>query len=207
MDSIDLELSGSLKEGLKKNLHKITTNINQIMEMIEHKGCGILNEFEHIHTIFSEVHMTTASYYLQSYLSPYTDQFEKLSRIVQHLSEHNHGALIAIQRDDELDSMIHSGTLINATLSALLLESIFYPGSPLHDGAVLVKQNKIVSAGNVLPLSKSYTGNQKLGTRHRAAIGLSEKCDALCLVVSEETGRVSFAFKGGLYPIHPGGLV
>jgi uncharacterized protein (TIGR00159 family) len=207
MDSLELELSGTLKEGLKKNLHKITTNINQIMAKIEHKGCGILNEFEHIHSIFSEVHMTTASYYLQSYLSPYTDQFEELSIIVQHLSEHNHGALIAIQRNDELNSLIHSGTLVNATLSAPLLESIFYPGSPLHDGAVLLKQNTIVSAGNVLPLSSSYKGKQKLGTRHRAAIGLSEKSDALCLVVSEETGRISFAFKGGLYPIHPGGLV
>lgn len=207
MDSIELELSSSIKEDLIKNLHQITTNIERIMERVEHKGCGILNEFEHVHSVFSELHMTAASYYLNAYLSPFTDQFKELSITVQHLSERNHGAIIAIQRNDTLDSLIHSGTSVNATLSYPLLESIFYPGSPLHDGAVLVKNNNLVSAGNVLPISKSFTGKQKLGTRHRAAIGLSEKSDALVLVVSEETGRISFAFKGGLYPIHPGGLV
>ncbi|MFP3670953.1 diadenylate cyclase, partial [Priestia sp. SIMBA_032] len=80
-----------------------------------------------------------------------------------------------------------------------LLESIFYPGNPLHDGAVLVKNNHIVSAANILPLTKSTEVDPELGTRHRAAIGLSEKSDALILVVSEETGRTSFALNGILY--------
>lgn len=77
----------------------------------------------------------------------------------------------------------------------------FYPGNPLHDGAVLVKNNHIVSAANILPLTRSTEVDPELGTRHRAAIGLSEKSDALILVVSEETGRTSFALNGTLYTI------
>ncbi|WP_044642263.1 sporulation-specific diadenylate cyclase CdaS [Risungbinella massiliensis] len=207
MDSIELELSNSIKSDLIKNLNQITLDIQQIMGKIEHKGCCILNEFEQVHRVFSDLHMTAGSYYLNAYLSPFTDQFNEISTAVQHLSERNHGAIIAIERNDSLDSLIHSGTHINATLSCPLLESIFYPGSPLHDGAVLVKKNNLVSAGNVLPLSRAYTGKQKLGTRHRAAIGLSEISDALVLIVSEETGRISFSFKGELFPVHPGGLV
>ena len=87
-------------------------------------------------------------------------------------------------------------------MSPSLLESIFYPGNPLHDGAVLVRENQIVSAANVLPLTKTVISGKKLGTRHRAAIGLSEQSDALVLVVSEETGKISFAFGGKLYPVN-----
>ncbi|MCG6199310.1 DNA integrity scanning protein DisA nucleotide-binding domain protein, partial [Anoxybacillus sp. LAT_38] len=104
-------------------------------------------------------------------------------------------------RNDPLDRLIQAGVPIGASLSYSLLESLFYPGSPLHDGAVLVRANRIVSAGNVLPLSRVDAGGRKLGTRHRAAIGLTEQSDALVLVVSEETGKTSFAFKGKLYPI------
>ena len=82
-----------------------------------------------------------------------------------------------------------------------LLESIFYPGNPLHDGAVLIKGDKIYSAANVLPLSNVVLGGKKLGTRHRAALGLSEKSDALVLVVSEESGIISFAIDGSLFSI------
>lgn len=82
-----------------------------------------------------------------------------------------------------------------------MLEAIFYPGNPLHDGAAIVHGNHIVSAANVLPLTNKVIIGKKLGTRHRAALGLSEQSDALVLVVSEETGRVSFALDGKLYPI------
>jgi diadenylate cyclase len=106
-----------------------------------------------------------------------------------------------IEREDSLETLIRPGIPMGAELTHSLLESIFYPGNPLHDGAVLVRLNKIVSAANVLPLSDIYTGDKKLGTRHRAALGLSERSDALVLVVSEETGRVSFAKGGKMYPI------
>lgn len=98
-----------------------------------------------------------------------------------------------IQREDSLESLIRPGISIGAELTHSLLESIFFPGNPPNDGAVIVSLNQIVSAANVLPLSDRFTGDQKLGTRHRAALGLTERSDALVLVVSDETGKVSFA--------------
>ena len=83
-----------------------------------------------------------------------------------------------------------------------MLKTIFFPGNPLHDGAVLIRGNQIVSAANVLPLTTKVISERKLGTRHRAALGLTELSDALVLVVSEETGKVSFAINGNLYPIN-----
>jgi diadenylate cyclase len=124
-----------------------------------------------------------------------------LSISLQNMSRMKHGGLIVIEREDSLETLIRPGIPMGAELTHSLLESIFYPGNPLHDGAVLVRLNKIVSAANVLPLSDIYTGDKKLGTRHRAALGLSERSDALVLVVSEETGRVSFAKGGNMYPI------
>jgi len=118
-----------------------------------------------------------------------------------------HGGLIVIEREDPIKSLIQPGVHIGAELTHSLLEAIFFPGNPLHDGAVLVNRNQIDSAANVLPLSELYTGEKKLGTRHRAALGLSEVSDALIMVVSEETGRISFAFKGSLYPITTHGII
>jgi diadenylate cyclase len=125
-----------------------------------------------------------------------------LLQSIAHLSERKHGALIVVQRQDTLSSLLSHGTMIQAKFSGSLLESIFYPGSPLHDGAVLIQDDKIVSAAHVLPLSnKEVEDDQKLGTRHRAALGLSELSDAIVIVVSEETGRASFALNGRLYVI------
>ncbi len=125
------------------------------------------------------------------------------------MSLRRHGGLIVIQRKDTLENLIQPGIHIGgADLTHSLLESIFFPGNPLHDGAVLVNQNQIESAANVLPLSERYTGGEKkLGTRHRAALGLSEVSDALIMVVSEETGRISFALKGNLYPVTTPGII
>lgn len=107
-----------------------------------------------------------------------------------------------MERNDPLESLISSNIPIGGTLTHSLLESIFYPGNPLHDGAVLVRSDTVVSAANVLPLSNIHVTDRKLGTRHRAAIGLTERCDALVLVVSEETGQASFAISGVLHPIN-----
>lgn len=84
-------------------------------------------------------------------------------------------------------------------ITSSLLDSIFHVGSPLHDGAVLIRKDTIDSAANILPLTKKTYKGKKMGTRHRAAIGLSEQTDALIFVVSEETGKQSFAYKGSLY--------
>ncbi|WP_249871533.1 sporulation-specific diadenylate cyclase CdaS [Oceanobacillus saliphilus] len=200
-------LSEQMKTQLKNNLRQVTIEIEEMLNTMDSNDCRILSEFEHVHDVFSELQKTAASHYLNAYLSPFTDSYQSFSTAIQHFSERKHGALMAIQRKEPLGPLIHSGTPILANVSHALLESIFYPGSILHDGAVLIKENTIVSAGNVLPLSQQDTKGKKLGTRHRAAVGLSEKSDAIVLVVSEETGRASFALEGTLYPIHPGGLI
>lgn len=207
MDLIEHGLPPEMKDQLKDHFQQLTVEIEHTLNTIDNNRCCLLNEFEEIHDIFNDIHSIAASYYLESYLAPFSDRFEAVSETVQHLSDRKHGALMVIKRNDNLEPYIHSGIPINATLSFSLLESIFYPGSPLHDGAVLIDRNIIVSAGNVLPLSHYFSGEMKLGTRHRAAMGLSEKTDALILVTSEETGRASFALGGKLYPIHPGGFI
>ncbi len=160
-----------------------------------------LGKLEDLKEQFEQIETVAASFYLNCYLSPFTEKYLDLSTCVQNLSHQKHGGLIVIERRIRLDSIIRQGTPVGATLTSSLLESIFYPGNPLHDGAVLVRGNEIVSAANVLPLSERIVFGKKLGTRHRAALGISEKSDALALVVSEETGRVSFAMGGNLYRI------
>ncbi|MFB7141860.1 sporulation-specific diadenylate cyclase CdaS [Gottfriedia sp. NPDC056225] len=204
MEEFESQLNPIIRKNITQTLTQLNTRIEGMIGRIENKGCGILTEFENIHRVFNNLQMDAASFYLNSYLSPYTDIFEELTISVQNLSKRKHGGLIVVKRDDSLEELMSSGIHVGANLSPALLESIFYPGSPLHDGAVLIDNNMIISAGNVLPLSKTTYDNKKLGTRHRAAIGISEQSDALALVVSEETGNISFAFKGSLYPVQYG---
>ena len=106
------------------------------------------------------------------------------------------GALIVIERDVSLGNYIDKAKKIYADLSSDLLIAIFYEGNPLHDGGVIIQGDRITCAGAVFPTSSSPKINRRLGTRHRAALGLAEETDAICIVVSEETGRVSIALKG-----------
>jgi uncharacterized protein (TIGR00159 family) len=112
------------------------------------------------------------------------------------LSTQRIGALIVLQRDTPLGHLVDVGTEIDAKVTAELLTSIFFPYSPIHDGAVIIQNGKLTRAGCLLPLSQEPSLSKVLGTRHRAAIGLSELVDALVIVVSEETGQVSFV-QGG----------
>lgn len=114
-----------------------------------------------------------------------------LDEALQYMSKRKIGALITIQRNDNLIDIIESGIPLDADISSQLLINIFIPNTPLHDGAVIIKDNKIASASSYLPLSESNKIPKEFGTRHRAAIGVSETSDALTLVVSEETGEVS----------------
>lgn len=109
------------------------------------------------------------------------------------------GALIVLERDISLGNYIDKAKKIYADLTSDLLIAIFYEGNPLHDGGVIIQGDRITCAGAVFPTSSSQKINKRLGTRHRAALGLSEETDAICLVVSEETGRMSAAIKGELY--------
>ena len=108
------------------------------------------------------------------------------------------GALIVIERTTGINDIAETGTLIDAQISADLLMNIFYPKSPLHDGAVVVKNERLMAAGCLLPLSSNKYISKELGTRHRAAMGMTESSDALIVVVSEETGAISMALEGKL---------
>ena len=115
---------------------------------------------------------------------------------IDYLRKERIGALIVIERDISLGNYIDKAKKLYADLSSDLLISIFYQGNPLHDGGVIIQGNRITCAGAVFPTSNSSKINRRLGTRHRAALGLAEETDAICIVVSEETGRVSIALKG-----------
>ncbi|MBP5678800.1 MAG: diadenylate cyclase CdaA [Bacilli bacterium] len=115
---------------------------------------------------------------------------------IDYLRKERIGALIVIERDVSLGNYIDKAKKLYADLSSDLLIAIFYEGNPLHDGGVIIQGDRITCAGAVFPTSNSPKLNRRLGTRHRAALGLAEETDAICIVVSEETGRVSIALKG-----------
>ena len=117
---------------------------------------------------------------------------------VSNLADSKIGALIAIEQGTGLGEIISSGTIIEAKITSNLLENIFVVNTPLHDGATIIGRDKILAAGCVLPLTNNKEINKKLGTRHRAGIGLSEISDALVIIVSEETGIISLAINGRL---------
>ena len=130
------------------------------------------------------------------------DEREKLvyevMSAVDYLRKSRIGALIVLERDISLNEYIERSKPIYADISSELLISIFFPRNPLHDGGVIIQGNKITSAGAVFPISINSKISKKLGTRHRAAIGISEESDAIAIVVSEETGKISIAVGGNL---------
>ena len=124
-----------------------------------------------------------------------TDEFVKA---LTGFSETLTGALIVIEKEVSLTDIAETGTEINGDISAQLLGNIFYEGAPLHDGAVIIRGDKVYAAGCVLPLTENKELNKDLGTRHRAGIGITENSDAITLIVSEETGVISYAVSGKL---------
>ena len=124
---------------------------------------------------------------------------EEIVEAVERLSRSGIGAIVAIEREVSLDAYLESGSPMEAKVSADLLATIFTPYSPLHDGAVIIRGDLIVAAGCILPLSQKPMTDRALGTRHRAALGLSDETDALVLVVSEERSTISIAERGRLW--------
>ncbi len=122
----------------------------------------------------------------------------ELINAIDYLRKERIGALIVIERDISLGNYIDKAKKLYADLSSDLLIAIFYEGNPLHDGGVIIQGDRITCAGAVFPTSSSQKINKRLGTRHRAALGLAEETDSICIVVSEETGRISVALKGEL---------
>ena len=117
---------------------------------------------------------------------------------VDSMSASRTGALIVIEREIALNDIVETGTVIDAQITAQMIGTIFYEGTPLHDGAVIVRGDRLYAAGCVLPLTQNKELNKELGTRHRAGIGITENSDALVIIVSEETGVISVAQNGRL---------
>lgn len=123
---------------------------------------------------------------------------EAIVQACSALSKEYVGALIIIERETKIGDIVNTGTQMDALLSSELLVNIFTPKTPLHDGAVIIRENKITAAACFLPLTQNAGLSRELGTRHRAALGITEVSDAIAVVVSEESGKISYAHSGGL---------
>ena len=132
-------------------------------------------------------------------ISKESDTINEVVQASLSLSRQKIGALIVFERKTGINEIIQTGTNLNADVSRELLINIFIPNTPLHDGAVVIRRNYIKAAACFLPLTENKNLNKELGTRHRAALGITEKSDSLSLVVSEETGNISIAINGKLY--------
>ncbi|HOZ54010.1 MAG TPA: diadenylate cyclase CdaA [Bacilli bacterium] len=122
----------------------------------------------------------------------------EIGQAIEYFKKHRIGSLIVIERDNSLSEYIERSKKIYADISNELLVAIFFPDNPLHDGGVIIQGDKITSAGGIFPTTVEMKFSKRLGTRHRAAIGISEETDAIAIIVSEETGRISIAVGGEL---------
>ena len=138
--------------------------------------------------------------FLKSEITLETDS-DTLLNACKKMSKTKTGALIVIERTNSLDFLIKTGDKMNAEINEVLLESIFYKNSPLHDGATIIRDNYVVATRVILPISDSINIPSRFGLRHRAAFGVSEKTDAVCLLVSEETGEISY-IKDGSFELY-----
>ncbi|GEN57777.1 cyclic di-AMP synthase CdaA [Halolactibacillus alkaliphilus] len=129
----------------------------------------------------------------------FRESLDAIIKSVNYMAKRRIGALITIEKETNMGDFIQTGIPINGQLTHQLLTNIFVPNTPLHDGAVIMKGNQIIAAACYLPLSESPFISKELGTRHRAAMGISEVSDAITIIVSEETGHVSLAKNGELY--------
>lgn len=153
----------------------------ELREALERIGTGAMNGISHI----GERRVKQKEYH---------DALDNLCSAVGDLSKTRTGALIVLVRTTKLDDVIQTGVLLDANVSSFLLRNLFFNKAPLHDGAVIIDGARIVAAGCLLPLTRRSDVDANLGTRHRAAIGMSEVSDALIVVVSEETGNISVAY-------------
>lgn len=207
MDSPNNKDIWSEEEAIKEKLEELKSRITQL-----HKGIPCLKQCSHLSDLLQKMYEIRLGLnqlehgLLQNHLtcciSPNIKVPGEVVFALSKLSEKRHGAIIVMEHEDNLDEHLQGGVIIDAAVSAAVLENIFYPGSPLHDGAVIMRDSKIRKAGVLLPLSPHTSEMEalSLGSRHRAALGLSQVSDALIIVISEEKGWVSMALRGQLYP-------
>ena len=153
----------------------------ELRRALEHLGRSKIT------TVFSQVDKDEAKQMIGEFV-----------RAIESMSASRTGALIVIERETLLNDIVETGTIVDGAVSEQLIGNIFYEGSPLHDGALIVRGDRLYAAGCVLPLTQNKELNKELGTRHRAGIGITENSDALSLIVSEETGVISIARDGKL---------
>ena len=184
--SLKLDIIGMF---LKALISLVALSLIVIFQPELRRFLGFLGQVDFVSKLFSSNNTKNAAKKI--------DVVKELIESVKYLTKSHTGALIVFQSDLS-NTYYDVGTRLNADLSTELLLTIFHPNTPLHDGAVVINGDKIISAGVLLPLTEDPKLSWKYGTRHRAAIGMTETSDAACLVVSEETGDVSIALDGNL---------
>jgi len=197
----------SEEEAIKEQLEDLKSRVTQLHQGIPClKQCSRLSNFlQKIYEIregLDKLEQGLLQAHLNCCISPNIKVPGEVILALSKLSEKRHGAIIVLEQEDNLDEYLQGGAIIEAAVSAPILENIFYPGSRLHDGAVIIRDSKIRKASVLLPLSPNTSDLEALGlgSRHYAALGLSQVSDALIIVVSEEKGWISMVLGGQLYP-------
>ena len=207
MDSLNNEDILSEEEAIKEQLEELKSRVTQLHEGIPClKQCSqlsnLLQKMYEIREGLNQFEQGLLQTHLKCCISPNIKLPGEVVLALSKLSEKRHGAIIVMEHEDNLDEYLQGGAIIEAPVSAPILENIFYPGSPLHDGAVIIRDSNIRKANVLLPLARHTSELEALGlgSRHRAALGLSQVSDALIIVISEEKGWISMALRGQLYP-------
>ena len=207
MNSQDDKHILSEEETIKKELDDLrsrVTNLHNLLPCL--KQCShlsnLLQKVYEIREGLNQLEQGLLHTHLKCCISPSLKVPGEVVISVSKLSAERHGAIIVIEQEDNLDAYLEGGVTINAPISAPILENIFFPGSPLHDGAVIIRDAHILKASCILPIAAKVPELEtlNLGTRHTAAISLSRVSDALVIVVSEEKGWISLALQGQFYP-------
>jgi uncharacterized protein (TIGR00159 family) len=207
MDRTNSNYILSEEETIKEKLEELKCRVVQL-----HKGIPCLKHCSHLSSLLQKMYEIREGLnqleqgllktHLKCCISPNIRLPGEVVLALSKLSEKRHGAIIVMEQEDNLNEYLQGGVIIEAPVSAPILENIFYPGSPLHDGAVIIRDSNIQKASVLLPLAPHTSEMEALGlgSRHRAALGLSQVSDALIIVVSEEKGWISMALRGQLYP-------
>ena len=197
----------SEEEAIKEQLEELKSRVTRLHNDIPClKQCSrlgdLLQKIYEIRAGLNQLEQGLLQTHLKCCISPNMKVPGEVVLALSKLSKKRHGAIMVMEHEDNLDEHLQGGIIIDAAVSAPILENIFYPGSPLHDGAVIIRDSKIRKVSVLLPLAPHTSELEALGlgSRHRAALGLSQVSDALIIVISEEKGWISMAFRGQLYP-------
>lgn len=188
-----------LRIEMNEKLTEIEKKVDQTIATLSHNDIRIIDIVQKLSRELLDLETTTSTYLLNRMLSKYTKCSTELSLAIHKLSRKRQGALIIIEANDSVTPFIHGGIPINAVITSQLLESIFQPESLLQDGAVLIQSDLLVSASNTLPLTEQIFWDRAADIRELSAIGLSEKCDALIIVITD-AGTTYFSLEGSLFP-------